>query len=40
MDLEGKYNERQDVALRLDPMDERGGPLLGMGRYFFEEELK
>ncbi|QRK07707.1 hypothetical protein JQX13_48295 [Archangium violaceum] len=34
--LEGKYNERLDAALKLDPMYERGGPLLAKGRYFYE----
>lgn len=34
--LEGKYNERLDAALKIDPMFERGGPLLAKGRYFYE----
>jgi tetratricopeptide (TPR) repeat protein len=34
--LEGKYNERLDAALKIDPMYERGGPLLAKGRYFYE----
>ncbi|MGZ3458676.1 MAG: hypothetical protein ACXU86_09235 [Archangium sp.] len=34
--LEGKYNERLDAALKLDPMYERGGPLLAKGRYYYE----
>lgn len=34
--LEGKYNERLDAALKIDPMFDRGGPLLAKGRYFYE----
>jgi tetratricopeptide (TPR) repeat protein len=34
--LESKYNERLDAALKIDPMFERGGPLLAKGRYYFE----
>lgn len=34
--LESKYNERLDAALKLDPMYERGGPLLAKGRYYYE----
>jgi tetratricopeptide (TPR) repeat protein len=34
--LEGKYNERLDAALKLDPMFERGGPLIAKGRYYYE----
>jgi tetratricopeptide (TPR) repeat protein len=34
--LESKYNERLDAALKLDPMYERGGPLLAQGRYYYE----
>lgn len=34
--LEGKYNERLDAALKLDPLFERGGPLLAKGRYYYE----
>lgn len=34
--LESKYNERLDAALKIDPMFERGGPLLAKGRYYYE----
>lgn len=34
--LEGKYNERLDTAMKLDPTFERGGPLLLKGRYYYE----
>ena len=34
--LEGKYNERLDAALKIDPLYERGGPLLAKGRYYYE----
>jgi tetratricopeptide (TPR) repeat protein len=34
--LEGKFNERLDTALKLDPMYEYGGPWLVKGRYFYE----
>jgi tetratricopeptide (TPR) repeat protein len=34
--LEGKYNERLDTALKMDPMFDRGGPLLAKGRYYYE----
>jgi tetratricopeptide (TPR) repeat protein len=34
--LEGKFNERLDTALKLDPTYERGGPLLLKGRYYYE----
>jgi hypothetical protein len=34
--LEGKYNERLDAALKMDPLFDRGGPLLAKGRYYYE----
>jgi tetratricopeptide (TPR) repeat protein len=34
--LESKFNERLDAALKIDPMYERGGPLLTKGRYYYE----
>ncbi|MCE9667229.1 hypothetical protein LY474_05315 [Myxococcus stipitatus] len=34
--LEGKFNERIDAALRIDPDFSMGAPLLVKGRYFYE----
>ncbi|WP_341870917.1 tetratricopeptide repeat protein [Corallococcus llansteffanensis] len=34
--LEGKFNERLDTALKLDPGYDYGGPWLVKGRYYFE----
>jgi hypothetical protein len=34
--LEGKFNERLDAAITLDPQYDRGGPLLAKGRYYYE----
>jgi len=34
--IEGKYNKRVDTALQLDPLFDRGGPLVAKGRYHFE----
>jgi tetratricopeptide (TPR) repeat protein len=34
--LEGKFNERLDAALKIDPMYDRGGPLMAKGRYHYE----
>lgn len=34
--LEGKYNERLDAAIKMDPMFDAGGPLLAKGRYYYE----
>jgi tetratricopeptide (TPR) repeat protein len=34
--LEGKFNERLDKAIQLDPGFEWGAPLLAKGRYYFE----
>lgn len=34
--LEGKFNERLDTALKIDPTYESGGPWLVKGRYFYE----
>jgi tetratricopeptide (TPR) repeat protein len=34
--LEGKYNERLELALKLEPTFDRGGPLLAKGRYYYE----
>ncbi|RKG92132.1 hypothetical protein D7V88_07170 [Corallococcus terminator] len=34
--LEGKFNERLDTALKLDPGYDFGGPWLVKGRYFYE----
>jgi cytochrome c-type biogenesis protein CcmH/NrfG len=34
--LEGKFNERLDLALKLDPAFDRAGPLLAKGRYYYE----
>jgi tetratricopeptide (TPR) repeat protein len=34
--LEGKFNERLDVAIKIDGFYERGGPLLAKGRYHYE----
>ncbi|RKH10281.1 hypothetical protein D7V97_14290 [Corallococcus sp. CA053C] len=34
--LEGKFNERLDTALKLDPGYDLGGPWLVKGRYYFE----
>jgi tetratricopeptide (TPR) repeat protein len=34
--LEGKFNERLDAALKIDPTFERGGPWVAKGRYHYE----
>lgn len=34
--IEGKFNERLDKAVKMDPMYERGGPLLAKARYYYE----
>ncbi|MFY0578810.1 tetratricopeptide repeat protein [Cystobacter fuscus] len=34
--LEGKYNERLDTAIKLDPQYDFGAPLLIKGRYYYE----
>ena len=34
--LEGKFNERLDAAIKIDPHYERGAPLLTKGRYHYE----
>jgi hypothetical protein len=34
--LEGKFNERLERALKLDPAYDRAGPLLAKGRYYYE----
>ena len=34
--LEGKFNERLDTALKLDPGYDYGGPWLVKGRYYYE----
>jgi tetratricopeptide (TPR) repeat protein len=34
--LEGKFNERLDAAIKIDPTFERGAPLLAKGRYYYE----
>ena len=34
--LEGKFNERLDAAIRIDPKYEEGAPLLVKGRYYYE----
>ncbi|RKH41209.1 tetratricopeptide repeat protein [Corallococcus sicarius] len=34
--LEGKFNERLDTALKLDPGYDLGGPWLVKGRYYYE----
>lgn len=34
--LEGKYNERLDTAIKLNPDYEQGAPLMLKGRYYFE----
>ncbi|MBU8896875.1 tetratricopeptide repeat protein [Corallococcus sp. M34] len=34
--LEGKFNERLDAALRIDPTFARGSPWLAKGRYHYE----
>lgn len=34
--LEGKFNERLDKAIQLDPSIDDGGPMLVKGRYFYE----
>ncbi|HSP79675.1 MAG TPA: tetratricopeptide repeat protein [Myxococcaceae bacterium] len=34
--LEGKFNERLELALKIDPAFDRAGPLLAKGRYHYE----
>ena len=34
--LEARFIERLDAAIRINPMYERGGPLLVKGRYYYE----
>jgi len=34
--LEGKFNERLDVAIKIDGFYERGSPLVAKGRYHYE----
>jgi tetratricopeptide (TPR) repeat protein len=34
--LEGKFNERLDAAIKIDPTFDRGAPLLAKGRYHYE----
>ncbi|NOJ80880.1 tetratricopeptide repeat protein [Myxococcus xanthus] len=34
--LEGKFNERLDKAIQIDPGYDRGAPLLAKGRYYYE----
>jgi len=34
--LEGKFNERLDKAIAIDPSFDNGGPLITKGRYFYE----
>ena len=34
--IEGKFNERLDTAIKIDPFLDRGGPLVSKGRYWFE----
>jgi tetratricopeptide (TPR) repeat protein len=34
--LEGKFNERLDAAIQIDPTFEQGGPWLAKGRYHYE----
>jgi len=34
--LEGKFNERLDYAVKMNPDLDHGGPLIAKGRYYFE----
>ena len=34
--LEGKFNDRLDVALKKDPAFDHAGPLIAKGRYYYE----
>jgi hypothetical protein len=34
--LEGRFNQRLDQALKLDPAYDHAGPLIAKGRYYFE----
>lgn len=37
--IEGKFNERLDKAIQLDPTVDSGGPWMAKGRYFYELPL-
>jgi tetratricopeptide (TPR) repeat protein len=34
--LEGRFNERLDAAIKMDPSFQNAGPLIAKGRYYFE----